>query len=247
MKFDKYDELEQKIEKKLWRLLIPDSGEAGSVQGELIRRFTHITYENYHNGNGNWNGYKYEVNLEGYSKEYFIKLGKEYLIEHPETLNKEETKEFLDEIHECEEVIDISYMIYDYFGVHVIPDFTKCTTTQEQINHSMYWDDYLYWMFNWLADHPLAEWDKEYISTLQKSFEIFRPIVPLGVTSYEVGKEWYRQNKCEEPDINGLDEMEAQKFIEISILNWIYENPDLVDLKGKDLGKSVKDVFYTKK
>jgi hypothetical protein len=111
----------------------------------------------------------------------------------------------------------------------------------------MYWDDYLYWMFNWLADHPLAEWDKEYISTLQKSFEIFRPIVPLGVTSYEVGKEWYRQNKCEEPDINGLDEMEAQKFIEISILNWIYENPDLVDLKGKDLGKSVKDVFYTKK
>jgi len=30
-------------------------------------------------------------------------------------------------------------------------------------------------------------------------------------------------------------------------LDWIYENLDLVDLKGKDLGRSVKDVFMQKK
>ena len=82
MRFSKYGEAEQKIERKLRRLLIPDSGEAKSAQGELIREFMHITYENYHNGNGNWNSYKYEVNMQGYSKEYFIELAKEHLIKY---------------------------------------------------------------------------------------------------------------------------------------------------------------------
>jgi hypothetical protein len=243
MKFSEYGEAEQKIERKLRRLLIPDSGEAKSAQGELIREFMHITYENYHNGNGNWNSYKYEVNMQGYSKEYFIELAKEHLIKYPETLNKSETLEFIEEIKECEDSVDINYLIYDYFGVDVTPDFSKCSTTQEQINHSMYWDDYLYWMFNWLADHPLPEWDKEYIGKLQDSFEIFRPIVPPGVTSYEVEQLWYRQNKCEEVDTNGQDETEAQEFIDVSILNWIHDNPDLVDLKDRALGESVAHVF----
>ena len=35
----------------------------------------------------------------------------------------------------------------------------------------------------------------------------------------------------------------ALEFIEKSIFGWIYQNPDLIDLKGKSLGKSVKEIL----
>ena len=88
----------------------------------------------------------------------------------------------------------------------------------------------------------MPEWSDEYIDKLRNSLELLRPEVPIGVVSDETEEEWYRQNNKEQyPDDRPY--YEAQEFIEKSIFSWIYQNPDLIDLKGKSLGKSVKEIF----
>jgi hypothetical protein len=229
---------------------VPDSGESESVQGELIRQYYSVTHEVHGNGSGNWVDYKYEVNLKGYSKEYFIELAKNYLNDNPKTLNESKTSEFFKKIQECENIDDIEDLSSDYifsYDGSLIPDFSKCTTTQEQLNNAIYWDEYLNWMFVWLSNHPLSEWDQKYIDNLRRSFEIFRPEVPVGVISYESEEEWHHQNKGKMSTITGRDEMDAQSFIESSIYNWIYQNPDLVDLKGNNLNVNISDIFKATK
>jgi hypothetical protein len=243
-------QFDEKIKDKLYKSLVPDSGESESVQGELIRQYYSVTHEVHGNGSGNWVDYKYEVNLKGYSKEYFIELAKNYLNDNPKTLNESKTSEFFKKIQECENIDDIEDLSSDYifsYDGSLIPDFSKCTTTQEQLNNAIYWDEYLNWMFVWLSNHPLSEWDQKYIDNLRRSFEIFRPEVPVGVISYESEEEWHHQNKGKMSTITGRDEMDAQSFIESSIYNWIYQNPDLVDLKGNNLNVNISDIFKATK
>jgi len=44
----------QKEAKHLFESLVPNSGQAKTVQGELIRCMTRLASESYRNGNGNW-------------------------------------------------------------------------------------------------------------------------------------------------------------------------------------------------
>jgi hypothetical protein len=49
---------------KLWQQLVPASGQAATVQGELVRVIGRLTDEFYRNGNGNWNlGYRRFTNF----------------------------------------------------------------------------------------------------------------------------------------------------------------------------------------
>jgi hypothetical protein len=49
----------QKEAKQLWKKLVPESGQADTVQGELIRCITRLGSESYRNGNANWDkGFK---------------------------------------------------------------------------------------------------------------------------------------------------------------------------------------------
>jgi hypothetical protein len=41
---------------KLWKKLVPMSGQAKTVQGELVRAIGRLASESYRNGNGNWDG-----------------------------------------------------------------------------------------------------------------------------------------------------------------------------------------------
>lgn len=243
-------QFDEKIKDKLHKLLVPDSGESESVQGELIRQHFSVMHEVFGNGSGNWMEYKYETNLKGYSKEYFIELAKSYLNDNPEISSETENAKFLKNLQECEDISDIedlsSEYIFSYDG-SLVPDFSKCTTSQEQLNTAIYWDEYLNWMFKWLSDHSLPEWDNKYVENLRNSFEVFRPEVPIGVISDESEEEWHRQNKGNESTITGRDEMNAQSFIESSIYNWIYQNSDLVDLKGNNLNVNISDIFKATK
>ena len=125
----------------------------------------------------------------------------------------------------------------------LVPDFSKCTTTKDQLNNAVYWDEYLDWMYRHMSEYSLSEWSQEYLNKLYNSFEVFRPKVPVGVISYESEEEWHYQNKNKESVVTGRDEIDAQNFVESSIFNWIYRNSNLVDLKGNDLNKSVASIF----
>ncbi len=239
-------QFDEKIKDKLYKLLVPDSGESESVQGELIRQYYSVTHEAHGNGSGNWIDYKYEENTKGYSKEYFVSLAKKYLNNHPDILEDSETSEFMGNLSECDSVMDINDLVADMFDEDsLIPDFSKCTTTQEKLDSAVYWDEYLNWMFKWLSDHSLPEWDEEYIDNLRDSFKVFRPEVPIGVISDESEKEWHCQNKGNESTITGRDEMNAQSFIESSVYNWIYQNPDLIDLDSNPLNANISNTFKT--
>jgi len=239
-------QFDEKIKDKLYKSLVPDSGESESVQGELIRQYFSVMHEVFGNGSGNWMEYKYETSLKGYSKEYFIELAKNYLNDNPEISSETENAKFLKNLQECEDISDIedlsSEYIFSYDG-SLVPDFSKCTTSQEQLNTAIYWDEYLNWMFKWLSDHSLPEWKKKYVENLRNSFEVFRPEVPIGVISDKSEEEWHRQNKGNESTITGRDEMNAQSFIESSIYNWIYQNSDLIDLDSNPLNRSVSNAF----
>lgn len=41
--------------KELWKKLVPKSGQADTIQGELVRVIGRLADEFYRNGNGNWN------------------------------------------------------------------------------------------------------------------------------------------------------------------------------------------------
>ncbi len=239
-------QFDEKIKDKLYKSLVPDSGESESVQGELIRQYYSFTHEVHGNGSGNWIDYKYEENTKGYSKEYFVSLAKKYLNDHPDILEDSETSEFMDNLSEYDSVMDINDLVADMFDEDsLIPDFSKCTTTQEKLDSAVYWDEYLNWMFKWLSDHSLPEWDKKYVENLRNSFEVFRPEVPIGVISDKSEEEWHRQNKGNESTITGRDEINAQSFIESSIYNYIYQNPDLIDLDSNPLNINISDIFKT--
>ena len=97
-------------------------------------------------------------------------------------------------------------------------------------------------MIGYLTDNALPEWSDEYIDKLRNSLELLRPKVPIGVVNSESNDEWHRQNN-KEPNTDARPYFEAQNFIDKSIFTWIYQNPDLIDLNGKSLGKSVKEIF----
>ncbi len=40
--------------KQIWKTLLPKSGQADTVQGELIRAIERLRWESQNNGNGNW-------------------------------------------------------------------------------------------------------------------------------------------------------------------------------------------------
>ena len=42
--------------KHIWKTLVPKSGQADTVQGELIRAIERLRWESQNNGNGNWDG-----------------------------------------------------------------------------------------------------------------------------------------------------------------------------------------------
>ena len=85
-------------------------------------------------------------------------------------------------------------------------------------------------------------WGDEYIDKLRNSLELLRPKVPIGVVNSESNDEWHRQNNKERfTDARAYDN--AVEFIEKSIFSWIYQNPDLIDLNGKSLGKSIEEFF----
>ena len=45
---------DQELGKWIWHNLVPKSGQADSVQGELLRANEKLRYECHNNGNGNW-------------------------------------------------------------------------------------------------------------------------------------------------------------------------------------------------
>ena len=64
-------ELIDNLHTKLWNELVPDNGDAPSVQGEMIRALGRISSEMFRNANNNWIYDKFGVNEDGYSKDLF--------------------------------------------------------------------------------------------------------------------------------------------------------------------------------
>ena len=206
-------------------------------------------HEEYGNGNGNWDSDKYEVNLNGYSVEYLVDLVQKYLVDNPDAfLDYEDYEnEFTNELSKCASAEDVDECIKQFTGwkehdVWKKLDYSKCATTQEQLDSASIWDEDLNWLIGWLTDHTLPVWSDEYIDKLRNSLELLRPEVPIGVFSVESEDEWYRQ-KNKERFTDARAYSKAQVFIYKSIFSWIYQNPNLIDLNGKSLGKSVKEIF----
>jgi hypothetical protein len=245
MKFD------EKIWDKLYELLVPDSGESDSAQGELIRGLSRFWHEDYGNGNGNWEGDKYMVNVIGYPEGYFINRAKEFLDEHPDFLDDSESSRFFGLVSECNDIAEEFGVTEEWIFANideseVVYDFAMCNTTQDELNNTSMFDLILNWMKQWLLDYPLEEWDKNYIEKLQCSLESFRPQIPTGVITDESWDEWIKQNDYKYPKYlirTAKNEEELDDFVQQSIYSWIHQNPDLVDLKGKNLNKAVKNVF----
>jgi hypothetical protein len=237
-----YDKI---IEDKLLAFFDQETDNQKSIQGEIYRKYFGIMHEYHGNGSGNWEADKYKANLKGYSVEYLVDLVKQYLADNPdEFLDLEDYKiELFNDLKKCASVDDVDDVIVG-FELDEVPetlDFSKCTTTQEQLDSASIWDEDLNWLIGQLTDNALPEWGDEYIDKLRNSFEYFRLEAPIGVISNESEEEWYRQNN-KEPDTFDRS-VEAQDFIDKSIFSWIYQNPDLIDLNGKSLGKSVKEIF----
>ena len=157
--------------------------------------------------------------------------------------NKEYYKiEFLNNFSKCTSAADIFSLTSNFGEIWESLDFSKCTNTQEQLDSVSIWDEDLNWLIGHLTDNALPEWSDEYIDKLRNSLELLRPKVPIGVVNSESNDEWHRQNNKQRfSDARAYDN--AQEFIEKSIFSWIYQNPDLIDLKGKSLEKSIKEFF----
>lgn len=63
----------QKQHEELWQMLVPSTGAASSIQGELIRIVGKATDEIYRNGGANWE-YEYPKMMDAIPK--YIKMGK---------------------------------------------------------------------------------------------------------------------------------------------------------------------------
>jgi len=239
MNFDK------KIEEKLIAFFDEESGDQKSIQGELYRKYFGIMHEYHGNGSGNWEADKYGVNRKGYSVEYLVDLVQKYLDDNPdEFLDYEDYKiELLNDLPKCNSVEDVDELInqFELYEVEKTLDFSKCTTTQEQLDSASIWDEDLNWLIGHLTDNALSEWSDETKDKLRNSFEYFRLETPIGVISDESEEEWYRQNNIE-PDTFDCS-VEAQEFIDMSIFSWIYQNPDLINLNGNNLGTNIKEIF----
>ena len=55
---------QDEIFSKLWDELVPQSGEAKTIQGEIVRSFGQVKYEWLNNGNGNWDNTYYAEMLD---------------------------------------------------------------------------------------------------------------------------------------------------------------------------------------
>jgi len=238
----------ERIEDKLLEFFDHEAGEQKSIQGELYQK-----YHECHNGSeysGEWEDYKYEANRNGYSVEYLVDLVQKYLDDNPDVFlgykdSESDKIEFMSDLLKCTSADDVNELIGRFElqnEVEETLDFSKCSTTQKQLNTMEGLDEDLNWLIGWLTDHALPEWNDKYIDKLRNSLELLRPEVPIGVVSYESEKEWYRQNN-KEANTDARPFFEAQDFIRKSIFSWIYQNPDLIGLNGNDLGKSVKETF----
>jgi len=65
------EDLIDELHSKLWDELVPENGDAPSVQGEMIRALGRISSEMFRNANNNWIYDKFDTNLNGYSVDYF--------------------------------------------------------------------------------------------------------------------------------------------------------------------------------
>ena len=243
--YAKADPFDNKIDTRMSGFAVRETGEQKSVQGELYRKWNGIMHEYHGNGSGNWEADKYGVNRNGYSVEYLVDFVRKFLDDNPDTFQDyEEYKiEFLSDLPKCTSAEDVDDLTVDFelYEVWETLDFSKCTTTQEQLDSASIWDEYLNWLIRHLTENALPEWGDVTKDKLRNSFEFFRPEVPIGVISVESEEEWCRQNN-KKSFKTGRDEIDAQEFIDKSIFSWIYQNPDLIDLKGKALGRNIVEI-----
>ncbi|SVD27606.1 uncharacterized protein METZ01_LOCUS380460, partial [marine metagenome] len=177
-----------------------------------------------------------------------VDLVQKYLVDNPDAFLDQENyeNEFIKELSKCASTQEICWLIDEWTGyeehdVWKRLDYSKCTTTQEQLDSATRWDEDLNWLGGWLADHALPEWNHVYIDELRKCIDSFMPKwIPIGAFDEITEDEWYRQNK--KPPSSGISMMDAQSFIKKSIFSWIYQNPDLIDLKGKALGRNIVEI-----
>jgi hypothetical protein len=137
---------------------------------------------------------------------------------------------------------DDEYDEWDEF----IPDTSKSTTTQEQLDNATHFDDMLNFVKSWLRDHPLDEWDEKIQQKLQDALEMSRPNVPIGVISDEQWTSYIDEhNTVHNEGWNSYGD-ENSEFANAQIVYWIYRNPELIDINSKALNKSVINVFGSK-
>ncbi len=128
---------------------------------------------------------------------------------------------------------------YDEF----IPDISKSTATQAQLDDATHFDDMLNFVKSWLRDHPLDEWDEKFQQKLQDALEMSRPNVPIGVISDEQWTSYIDEHATAHNEGWNSYGDENSEFANAQIVYWIYRNPDLMDINSKTLNKSVINVF----
>ena len=238
----KYD---QKIESKVIEYLELDDVTRQSVQYKLYYRYHSITHEIFGNGCINWEAEKYELNLNGYPFEYLADFVKNHSVFEKES--KESIDEFMTAFDLCKNAVDLSFLVNEFElddyenSIWKTLDFSKSKTTQEELDSAPIWDEELNWLIEWLSKHPLKSWNPAFLNKLKSSFETLRCKVPIGVIDYGSEKEWYQQNN--ETETSGDGDID---FANEVLFDWIQENPDLIDLNGKSLGKSVKKIYSSK-
>lgn len=194
----------------LWNELVPEGGEAESIQGEMIRSLGRISSEMFRNGNNNWIYGIYDVNAEGYPEGYL-----------PDWNSDE----------------------YDEF----VPDFTKCTTTQETLNRATYFDDMVEFTKENIVKYRLDEWTDDIVDKILYSLDRAKPTIPNGVYSDHTWQVWEEQHNIDDHFLshegwNAWSDVD-EDYANAMIIYWIYRTPDLIDFEGNALGKSVKHIF----
>jgi len=126
------------------------------------------------------------------------------------------------------------------------PDFSKCKTTQEELDKASYYDDMLNFIKENVVKYRLDEWSDETLENILYSLERARPAIPIGVYSDDTWQQWDEQNNIDEDDHhegwNAWSDPD-ENYANAMIVYWIYRTPDLIDWEGKPLGKSVKHIF----
>ena len=118
-------ELIDDLHTKLWDELVPDNGDASSVQGEMIRALGRISSEMFRNANNNWIYDKFGVNEDGYPKDYFdfeqyYDDGEEG--EYPDPENCTATQEQLNTASYYDEMLNF---VQDWINKHPLPEWDE--------------------------------------------------------------------------------------------------------------------------